>query len=411
MAHIRRHPVDTSRWQVRYIDPAGRERSKTFRRKVDAEKYLIHVEAQKQRAEWIDPQQSSTRFGDWAAEWLSTRSHLKLKTEEGYESLLRVHVLPTFANSRLDRITSVGVETWINQLRLSGLSPSRIRQAHQVLHAVMKAAVQARYLASNPAAGVSLPRQRRREQLFLDPVEVDRLAAVTPERFRALIYVFAYGGLRWGEAAALRQRRVDVLRGRLEVAESLSEARGQMVFGPTKNYRARTIVMPSFMREMLNDHIVSFGGPDPEGLVFSVPGGAPMRNSNFSRRVWKPAIRQADLPSELRVHDLRHTAVALLISRGAHPEAIKRYMGHSSITVTMDVYGHLFPSAADDLAGALDELYRQSQTDKIRTKLRVANTEDHESGSESPINRGFPEVGPVGIEPTTFGLKVRCSAD
>ena len=156
---------------------------------------------------------------------------------------------------------------------------------------------------------------------------------------------------------------------------------------------------------------MSFGGPDPEGLVFSVPGGAPMRNSNFSRRVWKPAIRQADLPTELRVHDLRHTAVALLISRGAHPEAIKRHMGHSSITVTMDVYGHLFPSAAEDLADALDQLYRQSQTDKIRTKLRVANPDGHESGSESPINRGFPEVGPVGIEPTTFGLKVRCSAD
>ncbi len=293
-----------------------------------------------------------------------------------------------------------------HQLKASGLSPARIRQAHQVLHPVMKAAVRD-YVARNPAAGVSVPRQRRREQLFLNPGEVDRLAAVTPERFRALMYVFACGGLRWGEAAALRKRRVDVLRGRLEVAESLSEARGQMVFGPTKNYRGRILVMPGFMREMLNDHIVSFKGLDPEGLVFSVPGGTPMRNSNFSRRVWKPAISDAGLPESLRVHDLRHTAVALLINRGAHPEAIKRYMGHSSIAVTMDIYGHLFPSAAEDLADALDELYRQSQTDKIRTKLTIVGPDDDQAGPGNRTDQAFPNVGPVGIEPTTFGLKVR----
>ncbi len=111
------------------------------------------------------------------------------------------------------------------------------------------------------------------------------------------------------------------------------------------------------------------------------------------------------------MHDLRHTAGALLISRGAHPEAIKRYMGHSSIAVTMDIYGHLFPSAAEDLADALDQLYRQSQTDKIRTRLRIAKTQDQETEHENGSDRGFPEVGPVGIEPTTFGLKVRCSAD
>jgi integrase len=70
------------------------------------------------------------------------------------------------------------------------------------------------------------------------------------------------------------------------------------------------------------------------------------------------------------VHDLRHTAVAPLIGRGGHPEAIKRYMGHSSITVTMDVFRHLFPSAAEDWVDALDELYRQSQTDKTRSNSK-----------------------------------------
>ncbi len=107
MAHIRRHPVDQSKWQARYIDPTGRERSKTFSRKVDAERFLIHVEAQKQRAEWIDPELSATRFGDWAAQWLATRSHLKPKTRAGYESLFRGGCSRPSATS-----ASIGLSRW-----------------------------------------------------------------------------------------------------------------------------------------------------------------------------------------------------------------------------------------------------------------------------------------------------------
>lgn len=169
MAHIRRHPVDNSKWQVRYIDPTGRERSKTFRRKVDAEKYLIHVEAQKQRSEWINPELSSTLFEDWAEGWLANRTHLKPKTFSGYESLLKVHILPRFGSTRLDRIDSLSIEDWIADLKASGLSASRIRQAHNVLSQILKTAVRARYLPANSAdrpppqatAGAALPHAGR----------------------------------------------------------------------------------------------------------------------------------------------------------------------------------------------------------------------------------------------------------
>jgi hypothetical protein len=177
MAHIRRHPVDNSKWQVRYIDPTGRERSKVFPRKVDAERFLIHIEAQKQRAEWINPELSSTLFEDWAEGWLANRTHLKPKTFSGYESLLKVHILPRFGSSRLDRIDSLSIEEWIADLKASGLSASRIRQAHNVLSQILKTAVRSRYLPTNYAEGIDLPRKPRREQLFLTPVEVDRLAA------------------------------------------------------------------------------------------------------------------------------------------------------------------------------------------------------------------------------------------
>ena len=274
----------------------------------------------------------------------------------------------------------------------------------------LKAAVRSRYLGANPAIGTSLPRQARREQLFITPEEVDRLAVTVGARYRTLVYVLAYGGLRWGEAAALRRRRVDVLRGRIEVAESLAEVGGDFHFGATKNYRNRTIVMPGFLREMLNEQLVTLAAPGPEGLVFTAANGSPMRNSNFSSNEWKPAIAATGLPAALRIHDLRHTAVALLIRQGAHPEAIKRHLGHSSIMVTMDVYGHLFPSDAEALADKLDAVYRQSQTDKIRTKLQSIEFRENQERPKTESRRGFSPVGPVGLEPTTNGLKARCSA-
>ena len=378
MAHIRRHPVDKTKWQVRYIDPNGRERSKVFHRKVDAEKFLIHVEAQKQRAEWVNPERAASRFGDWANHWLETRSHLKPKTRAGYESLFRVWVLPAFGDARLDRIDPISVETWITDMKRAGLSPSRIRQAHQALNAVLKAAVKNRYLASNPADGVSLPRISRKEQRFLTSDQLDDLAQAIEEPYGTLVYLLGYGGLRWGEATALRRRRVDVLRARVEVAESVSEVSGKLIFGTTKSHRSRTIALPRSLRDMLNKHLNEHVAPDPDALVFTMAGrtyktktfkpGTPLRNSNFAKRMWRPGLGAAGLPMDLRIHDLRHTAAALMIATGAHPEHIKRHLGHSSITVTMDLYGHLFPSEADAIAEQLDQMLRDSQTDKRRTK-------------------------------------------
>ena len=393
MAHIRRHPEKSDSWQVRYCDPGGRERSRTFNRKVDAKRFLIAVEASKQRGEWVNPDLAATKVSDWADRWLASRSHLKPKTYAGYESLLRTRVLPTFGDARLDQIDPLWVETWVADLVEEDLSASRIRQGHQVLSAVLTAAVKNRYLPSNPAAGVSLPRLPRREMRFLDEYQVADLAEAIRPPFGTLVYVLAYGGLRWGEAAALRRSRVDVLRGRIEVKESLSESGGRLEWGPTKNYRDRVVVMPGFLRDHLNQHLVSVVDPSPDALIFTTTGrdygetvygaGRPLRHTNWYRRIWRPAVRAAGLPDQLRVHDLRHTSAALLIAEGAHPEKVKRHLGHSSITVTMDRYGHLFPSEDDALAQRLNERWRRSQADISRTRSRFGAAPADDAGPET----------------------------
>ena len=354
--------------QARYIDPAQRERSKTFDRKIDAERFLTGMESRKQRDEWIDPALAATPFGDWAGEWLATRSHLKAKTLQGYESLLRVWVLPFFGTMRLERIDAMSVDRWVAEMLASGLSPSRARQAYQVLNAILKAAVRNRYLSSNPAEGTRLPKPRHREMLFVTAQQLDDLAEAIAQPYGTLIFVLGYGGLRWGEAAALRRKRIDVLNSRIEVAESVAEVGGRLICGTTKNHRVRTVVVPSAVRQMLNDHLNTHVEQEADALLFTAQRGTPLRHSNFRRNTWRPAVAAASLPEQLRIHDLRHTAAALMIAGGAHPEHIKRHLGHSSIMVTMEQYGHLYPSEAEAVAARLDGTLRAARTDNRRTR-------------------------------------------
>jgi integrase len=170
------------------------------------------------------------------------------------------------------------------------------------------------------------------------------------------VALLAYGGLRLGEAAALRVRNVDPLRRRVVVAESVTEVGGRLEWGTPKSHRTRALTIPRFVAEALAAHLNRSypDGAEPEDLVFRSPRGGPLRQANLRVRVWAPALTRAKIPAGLRIHDLRHTAAALLIDAGAHPLAVKEHLGHASIETTMNLYGHLFPEVRERLAEALD---------------------------------------------------------
>lgn len=108
------------------------------------------------------------------------------------------------------------------------------------------------------------------------------------------------------------------------------------------------------LADQLREHLRSSQISDLDGLVFSSTQGNVLRHSNFRRRVWLPAVEAADVPDGLLIHELRHTCASLLIVEGAHPKVVQQHLGHSSITVTMDRYGHLFPSQMEEYAARLD---------------------------------------------------------
>ena len=353
---------------MRYRDPTGHERARSFLKKVDASRFAVTVEADILRGEWTDPRLSKTTVAEWSEPWYRTKSGLKPKTLAGYSSNLRVHLLPVFGDYELRRVDRMAVEEWVADLQASGLGPSAVRQARQVLNSMMNLAVEAGYLHVNPVTGVTAPRQNDREMLFLSAEEVEQLAVAIQPPYATLVYLLAYGGLRWGEAVALRRKRCELLRSRVEVAESLAEARGRLHFGTTKTHQRRMVVIPGFLRELLAAHLAAKVSDGPEALVFTSREGQPLRNSNFRRRVWHRATADAGLAEGLRIHDLRHTCASLLIAQGAHPKAIQVHLGHSSISVTMDRYGHLFPSDMDALAADLDAVRSRALADQMRTK-------------------------------------------
>jgi integrase len=327
--------------------------------RAEAKAFASQIEADKSRGLYSDPHLGKITFAEWADHWLSTKVRLKPKTIDGYHSVLRTHLLPEFGRIPIARIDPIHVQQWVADMDAAGLSTSRIRQAYQLLSASLKAAVESGYLGRTPCVGVRVPRTAVREKRYLTEHQVALLAESIREPYGALVYVLAYGGLRWAEAVGLRKSRCDLLRSRLEVTETLSEVGGRFHWVPPKTYEKRSVAIPAFVRDMLDD-LVSATDSGAQRLVFTSSEGAPLRSSNFAKRVWTPALDRLidDIPRDLTPHHLRHTCASLMIRAGAHARAVQGHLGHSSITVTMDVYGHLFPDDMDALAGRLDAAHR-----------------------------------------------------
>jgi integrase len=292
----------------------------------------------------------------WSTEWLGFSVHLKPKTLIGYESLLRTRILPVFGACELDAIDGLAVRKWVAEMHAEGLSSSRIKQSYGLLRQILASAVECGLLERDPSRGVKMPRDVRREMSCLTAEEVERLVGVMPAHYRPLTHVLAYGGLRWGEATALRRHRCELDVGRLIIAESLADVNGRAVFGVTKTYRVRKTWIPDFLVEELRAHLQTLDAA-LDALLFTAPRGGPLRIANFRQRVWWPALDAAGLARSVRIHDLRHTCASLLIRQGVHPKAIQHHLGHSSINITMDRYGHLLPDQFDDLASRLDRVH------------------------------------------------------
>ncbi|MDQ3499624.1 MAG: site-specific integrase [Actinomycetota bacterium] len=334
----------------------------------------------------MNPTAGRLSFGDFAEGWLKGKTRIKEKTHLGYLSLLDSRILPTFSRSPLSVIDRTMVAAWVRSMANEGLSPSRIRQAHQCLAAILEHAVDEGVIGHNSARRVELPRQGQPDHRFLTADQVGRFAGAMPDhQARTIVYLLAYGGLRWGELVSLRRRRVDILGRRLRITEAATEISGRLIFGTPKTHESRTVHVPSFIAELIGQHLETVDA-DAQALVFTAPRGGPLRYSNMRKLVWNPARERAgtDL-AEITPHDLRHTCASLMRAAGADIKAIQQQLGHRNPTITLNTYTHLFDG---DLADVMDRLEVHSSTETRPARVlgeihrhdtpnpRLANTGD-----------------------------------
>src|SRR5215218_9373176 len=248
-------------------------------------------------------------------------------------------------------------------MRRDGYAPKTIRSTVLVLKLILDLPLEDKVIFENPAVRQKLGSARQREPVFLTAEELRQLADAAGEPWTTLILFAGYTGLRPAELAGLRVKRLDLLRGRAEIRDTLTLVSGNLVAGPTKTYETRTVPLPAFLREVMAAHlaqrVVEAGRmPNGEDHVFVGHQGGPLRSDKLQRLVIRPAARRIGLPAEFRTYDLRHTCASLLIAAGAHPRAIMERLGHKDIKTTLNVYGHLFPELQGELNDRLDSIYQ-----------------------------------------------------
>lgn len=353
------------RYLARYRTPDGRPKSRTWNRKSDATRWLRDEQHHIDTRTWIDPSAGEIPFHRVAEAFMSSRVDVAEGTRSRDESYLRSLILPTFGPMSIARIGPSLVQTWILSLVNAGKAPETVRKAHQILSMCLATAINDGRLANSPCGTTRLPKIEMREMRFLTIDGVHDLAGVIDQRYRAMIYCGALAGLRFGEAAALQVSSLDLTNRRLNVTSTLSEVSGgpPRLGSPKTKASRRQISMPQALVSEMELHLAGHSGGE---FLFEAPTGGAVRGTNWRRRVLRPAVSQS-VGGTLRFHDLRHTHVALLIAANTHVKVVSDRLGHTSISTTINRYGHLYDGTDQAAADGLDELMAKNLAHSART--------------------------------------------
>ncbi len=348
-------------WEARfsYLDPDTGARRRASFYGPSAKAVRDQLKTARERLDAGAPVKDATRtVGDWLAHWRATTlavSDRKESTRVRYANLCRKHLEPApFGAIPLDRLRPTNIEALVLAMRAKSLSDSTIRQTYTVLRAGLDGAVRDGLLARNPAALVARPGVPRTEARHLGASDVTAvLKHAQSSRYHAALVLIAATGVRRGECLGLSWDRVDLDAGTLKVAATIARVNGRLTITEPKTDRARrTIPLSPAVVAMLKRHKAAqaaeklrAGGQWQDcGLVFTTELGASVDPRNLLR-VIEGAAKAAGIEG-VGIHTLRHSAAVRWLERGVHIKAVADLLGHSSIAITGDVYGH----TSDDTA-------------------------------------------------------------
>ena len=358
------------RWLARFVDDQGKEHTKSFPRKVEAQAWLDEVTASQVTGTYVAPMAGRITVAELHPKWLTTQSHLKETTAATRGYTWPAHVEPRWGAVAVADVQTTDIKSWVKDLVDSGAGAATIENAVSILRQILEMAVEDRRIVRNPCAGIKLPRRTHRVRGYLTHQQVEMLAAAV-EANATVVRFLAYTGLRWGEMAALQVRDIDVLRRRVHIRQAVAEVRGRLVWSTPKSHEKRSVPFPAFLADEMAALMV---GKSRDDLVFTAPEGGVLRVSTWRPRVFSKAVKTLmvatdDYPA-VTPHDLRHTAASLAISAGANVKAVQTMLGHASAVLTLDTYADLFPDDLEQVAVALDEA-RASSLKSVADQLRT----------------------------------------
>lgn len=313
----------------------------------------------------LPPQRETV--GSFLTAWLDgQRSRVRDRTWLRREGLIRLHALPQIGRIPLARLQPQHIEQLLADRRAAGLGDYSVHQLRAVLHRAFEQAVRWGLVPRNVIHLVDAPRVSRRDMTVLSAEEVRRLLdAAAGGPLEALLALAVTTGLRRGELLALRWRDVDLERRTLRVTGSLQRGvDGKVRITEPKTARSRRQVELSSLavealhrhRAEQNERRLGLGEEwHDHDLVFPNPLGLPQDGSNMLAGQFLPLLRRAGLP-RVRFHDLRHTAATLMLGRGVHPKIVSEVLGHSTISITLDLYSHVTPTMQRAAAQAMDDV-------------------------------------------------------
>lgn len=281
---------------------------------------------------------SSTTITDMLENYVTAAPDLTPGTAREYERILDRSIAKMLGTIPVDLIDRADVERWV-QVRAKQVAPKTLRNEHGLLSTLLNFGVERDMIPKNVARGVRLPKVDTFELEILSDQQFLALHHEMTGRYKALIWLLAATGLRWGEATALQWRHISGTQITISQAWKRGAAGHRRELGPPKTARGRRRV------ETTAAVIESLGqrGTD-EGWVFTNVRGDPVVYHTFHRSHWAPAAARAGIDPMPRIHGLRHFAASHMLASGADIFEVSRALGHSDISVTTSTYGHLVPS-------------------------------------------------------------------
>ena len=308
---------------------------------------------------------STILVSEAAAAWLEAARAGTIRTRSGtvykpatirtYEVAIRRHILPSLGSRRLSALSRASLQDYVEKLIAKGLAASSVHNAIIPVRAICRRAVSKGELWANPTLGLSLPASNGRRDRVAPPKEIDALLAALPAGDRPLWATAVYAGLRRGELQALRWQAIDLRTGVITVEHAWDREAG--LIAPKSRSALRRVPLSGTLRRHLIAHRLRCGAR-PRDFVFSATGERPFDPATISRRA-KRAWHSAGL-SPISMHECRHTFASLMIAAGVNSKALSSYLGHASISITLDRYGHLMPGNEREAGLLLDSFLERS---------------------------------------------------